>query len=258
MRSGIYTEIVIQPLDGKESATLISNLLNIRGLPQSLRDQITDRAGGNPFFIEEVVRSLIDEGAVVRKGDSFAVTNKIHDVKVPLTINEVLMSRIDRLDEETRNLIKTASVIGRYFFYKIIAQVAQNISDIDSRLAHLEDIQLIRERKRLDELEYLFKHALAQEAAYESLLIQKRKELHLHVAQAIESVFGERLHEFYGMLAIALQRGGDAGQGRGIHAPSGRRGNEGERLERGAGVFHQDHGVIQVQVRRPRGPGKDC
>ncbi len=207
--SSIYTEILVQPLDGKESATLISNLLNIRGLPQSLRDQITDRAGGNPFFIEEVVRSLIDEGAVVRKGDSFAVTDRIHEVKVPLTINEVLMSRIDRLDEETRSLIRTASVIGRYFFYKIIAQVAQNISDIDRRLSYLEDIQLIRERKRMDELEYLFKHALAQEAAYDSILIQKRKELHLHVAQAIESVFAGRLHEFYGMLAYHYSRGED-------------------------------------------------
>ncbi len=205
--SSIYTEILVQPLDGKESATLISNLLNIRGLPQSLRDQITDRAGGNPFFIEEVVRSLIDEGAVVRKGDSFAVTDRIHEVKVPLTINEVLMSRIDRLDEETRSLIRTASVIGRYFFYKIIAQVAQNISDIDRRLSYLEDIQLIRERKRMDELEYLFKHALAQEAAYDSILIQKRKELHLHVAQAIESVFAGRLHEFYGMLAYHYSMG---------------------------------------------------
>ena len=135
------------------------------------------------------MRSLIDEGAVVKKGDSFVVTEKINTVTVPLTINEVLMSRIDRLDEETKNLIKTASVIGRYFFHKIISQVAENVSDIDKRLGYLEDIQLIRERKRMDELEYLFKHALAQEAAYESLLIQKRKELHLHVAQAIENVF---------------------------------------------------------------------
>lgn len=202
-----YTEIRVQPLDGNESTKLISNLLNIKGIPQTVKDRITEQAGGNPFFIEEVVRSLIDEGAVVRKGGSFAVTDRIHEVKVPLTVNEVLMSRIDRLDEETRNLIKTASVIGRYFFYKIITQVAENISDIDSRLGYLENIQLIRERKRLDELEYLFKHALAQEAAYESILIQKRKELHLQVAQAIENVFSGRLHEFYGMLAYHYSMG---------------------------------------------------
>ena len=137
------------------------------------------------------MRSLIDEGAVVKKGDVFVVTEKINSVTVPLTINEVLMSRIDRLDEETKNLIKTASVIGRYFFYKIISQVADNISDIDKRLGYLEDIQLIRERKRMDELEYLFKHALAQEAAYESLLIQKRKELHLQWRSRSRTCFPE-------------------------------------------------------------------
>ncbi|MCU0847777.1 MAG: AAA family ATPase [Spirochaetes bacterium] len=202
-----YTEIPLQPLNTSESGMLISNLLDIKGLPQSLKDQITERAGGNPFFIEEVVRSLIDEGAVVKKGDSFTVTAKINTVTVPLTINEVLMSRIDRLADETKLLIKTASVIGRYFFYKIISQVAHNISDIDKRLGYLEDIQLIRERKRMDEIEYLFKHALAQEAAYESLLLQKRKELHLHVAQAIENVFAGRLHEFYGMLAYHYSKG---------------------------------------------------
>jgi len=207
--SDISTEIALHPLDENESSILISNLLNIKGLPQSLKGQITGRAGGNPFFIEEVVRSLIDEGAVVKKGDAFEVTGKINTVTVPLTINEVLMSRIDRLDEETKNLIKTASVIGRYFFYKIISQVADNVTDIEKRLGYLEDIQLIRERKRMDELEYLFKHALAQEAAYDSLLIQKRKELHLSVARSIEDVFSERLHEFYGMLAYHYSKADD-------------------------------------------------
>ncbi len=202
-----YVPVVIEPLTEKETCTLIGNLMNIKGLPRQIEEQIKERAGGNPFFIEEVVRSFIDEGAVVKKGDTFQVTEKIHSVTVPLTINEVLMSRIDRLDEDTKSLIKTASVIGRNFFHKIISRVAGDVSDIDTRLSYLEDIQLIRERTRMDELEYLFKHALAQEAAYESILIQKRKELHLHVAQAIESVFRDRLHEFFGMLAFHYSKG---------------------------------------------------
>ncbi|MBP7736151.1 MAG: AAA family ATPase [Spirochaetes bacterium] len=202
-----YMPIVIEPLTELETRALIGNLMNIRGLPRQIEEQIKERAGGNPFFVEEVVRSFIDEGAVIRKGDTFEVTARIHNVTVPLTINEVLMGRIDRLDEETKILVKTASVIGRNFFHKIITEVAQNVSDIDRRLSYLEDIQLIRKRKRLDEIEYLFKHALAQEAAYESILIQKRKELHLYVAHAIESVFTERLHEFYGMLAYHYSNG---------------------------------------------------
>lgn len=195
------TEIVLSPLESGDSETLIANLLNIQGLPHSLREEIVVRAGGNPFFIEEVVRSLIDEGAIEMKNGSFAVTDRIHHVRIPATINEVLMARIDRLDGETKDLVKTASVIGRNFFHKILTEVAVNIHDIDMRLSYLKDVQLIRDRTRMDELEYLFKHALAQETAYGSLLIQRRKELHGRVALAIETIFRERLHEFYGMLA---------------------------------------------------------
>jgi tetratricopeptide (TPR) repeat protein len=119
------------------------------------------------------------------------------------------MARIDRLDEETRNLVKIASVIGRSFFYRILKEMTKTTEDIDDRLSYLQEIQLFRERKRMEELEYLFKHALAQEAAYESILLQTRKELHLKVADAIEKVFKERLHEFYGMLAYHYSQGED-------------------------------------------------
>ena len=98
---------------------------------------------------------------------------------IPHTINDVLMARIDRLDENTRDLVKVASVIGRSFFYRILTEVANTVDGIDNRLSYLKQIELIRERQRMEELEYLFKHALAQEAAYESILHQKRKDLHL-------------------------------------------------------------------------------
>ncbi|HWR67869.1 MAG TPA: AAA family ATPase [Desulfomonilia bacterium] len=197
-----YTEVIIQPLDEQQTETLITNLLNIKGFPYRLKEQIIQRAGGNPFFIEEVVRSFIDEGAVVLKGKGFEVTEKLGSLSIPRTINEVLMARIDQLDQKTRDLVKMASVIGRNFFYKILVEVARTIDDMDSRLEYLEEIQIIRERKRMEELEYLFKHALAQEVAYESILMQRRKELHRIVADSIEKVFSERLHEFYGMLAF--------------------------------------------------------
>lgn len=202
-----YTEIVLEPLDEAMSEVLINNMLNIRGLHHALMDQIVQRSGGNPFFIEEVVRSFIDEGAVVVKDGAFEVTEKIDTVVIPHTISDVLMARIDRLEEKTRNLIKVASVIGRSFFYRILTEVARTVEDIDSRLSYLKEIQLIRERRRMEELEYLFKHALVQEAAYESILLQKRKELHLKVAGSVEKVFKERLYEFYGMLAYHYSMG---------------------------------------------------
>ncbi len=204
-----YTEIMIQPLDENQTNTLITNLLNIKGFPHKLKEQIVQRAGGNPYFIEEVVRSFIDEGAVIMKEGEFEVTDMLGSMIIPRTINEVLMARIDRLDQKTRDLVKTASVIGRNFFYRILAEVAQTIEDMDSRLEYLEEIQLIRERKRMEELEYLFKHALAQEVAYDSILVQRRKELHKSVADSIEKVFNERLHEFYGMLAYHYSQAED-------------------------------------------------
>jgi class 3 adenylate cyclase len=160
-----YVEIDLQPLDANMSESLINNMLHIKGLKHTVIDQIVNRADGNPFFIEEVVRSFIDQGAVVLKDGVFEVTDKIDKMVMPHTINDVLMARIDRLDEKTRELVKIASVIGRSFFYRILTEVSKTIEDIDTRLSYLQKIQLIRERKRMEELEYLFKHALAQEAA---------------------------------------------------------------------------------------------
>jgi len=195
-------EIQLKPLNVKMSEELIIKMLNIRGLQHAVIDKIVKRADGNPFFIEEVGRSFIDEGAVIIKDNSFEVTDKIESIIIPNTISDVLMARIDRLEEQTRYLLKVASVIGRNFFYRVLVEVAKRTKDIDDKLSYLKEIQLIRERTKVKELEFLFKHALAQEATYESILPQKRKELHLTVADSIEKVFKERLHEFYGMLAL--------------------------------------------------------
>lgn len=207
-----YVEIVLEPLDTNYSEKLIGNMLNIEGLSNTLKKKIVKRTGGNPFFIEEVVRSFVDEGAMVKKGGSFQVTEKIDTMNIPYTVNDVLTARIDRLEEETRQLVKNASVIGRNFFRKILLEISTNIAGVDGRLNYLKDIQFIRDRKRLDEIEYLFKHALAQEAAYGSILHEKRKELHHTVARAIDQIFHERLHEFYGVLAFHYTQAEDWAQ----------------------------------------------
>ncbi len=184
-------------------------MVNTLALPHTLIKQIIQRAGGNPFFIEEVVRSLFDQGAIVRREGRFEVTEKVSEIPIPNTIDAVLMARIDLLEEKTRHLVKVASVIGRSFFYRILFDVASEVEDIEGRLSYLTEIQLMQESRRMGEVEYLFKHALAQEAAYESLLPPKRRELHLKVAHSIEKIFNERLSEFYGMLAYHYSRAED-------------------------------------------------
>ncbi len=178
-------------------------------LPHTLTEQIIQRAGGNPFFIEEVVRSLFDQGAIVRREGRFEVTEKASAITIPPTITDVLMARIDRLDEKTRHLVKVASVIGRSFFLRILSDVASEVEDIEGRLSYLTEIQIMRESKRMDEVEYLFKHALAHETAYESILPPKRKEIHLKVAHSIEKIFSTGLPKFYGMLAYHYSRAED-------------------------------------------------
>jgi len=202
-----HFEIVLKSLDESMSEKLISNMLHIGDLDYTIKNKIIERTGGNPFFIEEIVLSFVDEGVIVPKEGKFEINNKIGVMLVPYTINDVLNARIDRLEKETRNLLKIASVIGKNFFYRILTNVATETADIDSHLAYLKKIQIIMERLRLDELEFFFKHALVQEAAYKSILHGKRKTLHLRVAKTIETLFKERLHEFYGMLALHYNRG---------------------------------------------------
>ena len=197
-----FIELFLVPLDKQAGEILVNNMLKAEGLQHSIKQQIVDRTGGNPFFIEEVVRSLIDDKAILKTHTGLRVTKKIDSAVIPTTINDVIVARIDRLDDRTRELLKIASVIGRSFFDRIIKDVADSIEDVDDRLAYLKDVQIIRDRIRLQELEYLFKNALAQEVVYESILIEQRKEIHLKVAQSIERIFNERLHEFYGKLAF--------------------------------------------------------
>jgi predicted ATPase len=134
--------------------------------------------------------------------EGFQVTDRIEHSFIPYTVNQAIMARIDRLEEETREILRVASVIGRSFFYRILAQLAENIGTLEARLEQLKAIQLILERSRMEEVEFLFKHALVQQAIYDSLLLQARKRLHAGVARTIESLFAKRLPEFLGVLAF--------------------------------------------------------
>jgi class 3 adenylate cyclase/tetratricopeptide (TPR) repeat protein len=220
----LHTEIRIAPLDAEESGTLVENLLRTDDLPAATRDLIARTSDGNPFYIEEVLRSLIDEGAIEYVDGRFRATAKIESVVVPGTIQEVVMARVDRLDEPSRNLLRIASVIGRSFYHRIIAEIARRQGETDEELhgglARLQQKQLLLRRSdRFDvavggrtvaqELEYLFTHALAQETVYNSILKETRKEFHHLVAESIESLFGERLSEFHGMLGHHYGRADD-------------------------------------------------
>jgi len=196
-----YSEIQLSPLDEAQSVRFIEQLLKRKSLPREVNAMINQRVEGNPLFIEEVIRSMVDEGAVILDKENVLVTERIKAVMIPQTIQEVLMVRIDKLEEEKRSVVILASVIGRHFFSRVIREVVNDELPIDEILNFLLKIQLIREGRRMGEVEYLFKHALIQQAAYETIPSRQRKKLHLDVARAIEKAFADRIQDFYGILA---------------------------------------------------------
>jgi class 3 adenylate cyclase/tetratricopeptide (TPR) repeat protein len=198
-----YTAIRLAPLTHIDSARLVRNLLEMEALPAELHDMVVDKAEGNPFFLEEILRALIDLGALQREAasGSWRVMAPIEGLTIPDNVQGVILARLDQLEEEVKGVLRVAAVIGRSFLYRVLKAVAGAGGRLDGHLAELQTIELIQEKQGAPELEYVFKHALAHEATYESILLEKRRALHAQVGQVIESLFAKRLEEFYGLLA---------------------------------------------------------
>ncbi len=196
-----YHEIHLGRLSSTESDQLVNHLLKIAELPASARDLILARSEGNPFYLEEIIRSLIDQGVVVHEDNTWRAVKEIMEVTIPDTLQGVLLARIDRLEEDVRNTLQMAAVIGKSFLYRLLEAIAEAERHLDTHLAQLQRADLVLEKARWPDLEYIFKHSLTQEAAYNSLLFERRKIYHLHVGEAIEKLFPDRQEEFLGLLA---------------------------------------------------------
>jgi class 3 adenylate cyclase/tetratricopeptide (TPR) repeat protein len=203
-----YTDLWLEALSADESRALVGHLLLVEDLPSALQATILDHAEGNPFYVEEIIRALIDDGAIAYDDATghWQATRKIGDIPIPDTLHGVLAARIDRLEEETRRVLRLASVIGRVFPYRVLAEVAREERELDTRLLTLQRQQLIRERARVPELEYIFKHELTREAAYNGLLKRERRAYHRQVAEALERLFPEQVDELAGLLAHHWER----------------------------------------------------
>jgi class 3 adenylate cyclase/tetratricopeptide (TPR) repeat protein len=210
-----FARLDLEPLDAGASSELLGNLLHIEDLPESIRAQILERSEGNPFYLEEVLRSLIDDGQVVHEGEHWRATRSILEATIPDTLAGVLSSRIDRLPDATKRVAQTAAVIGRVFQHRVLETVCRaalgedRIEHVEPHLATLSFEQLVREKAREPEREYIFKHALTCEAAYDLLLRSRRKDLHARCGGALEQLFAERRDEFAAMLAHHFEEAGD-------------------------------------------------
>jgi class 3 adenylate cyclase/tetratricopeptide (TPR) repeat protein len=200
---GRYLEIELAPLGDADSGQLVKNLLAISDLPSNLRETVLRKSEGNPFFLEEVVRTLIDKGMIEpdTEGNQWQVSGSQEQIEIPDNLQALLLARIDRLDSTSRKILQLASVVGRVFSCRILRSITDGIEDIEDQLASLQSMDLIQETARLPELEYIFRHELTREAAYQSILRRQRREYHRNVGKAIESLYPEKLAEEAYLLA---------------------------------------------------------
>jgi predicted ATPase len=206
-----YTEISLKPLSSEDSNTLVDSLLTIADLPQPLRRLILQKTEGNPFFVEEVVRTLIDNGTVVRDevGAHWYAVAEVETIHLPDNIQALLLARIDQLEKETRYTLQLASVIGREFYYRVLNFISDRAVALDKQLEILQQVDLIREAARTPELAYMFRHELTRDAAYNSILHRRRRQFHRYVAEAMEALFAGRLAEEAHRLAYHFQEARD-------------------------------------------------
>ena len=204
------TEIALAPLDEADSRALVANLLEVESLPSRLRDFIVERADGNPFFVEEVIRMMIERGWVVLRDGRWVGSDTIASAEVPPTLQGLLTARIDRLPDESRRILRLAAVIGRDVPVRLLETVVGDARVAARALGQAEAAGLLRIASVNPEPVFRFRHVLVQEAAYESLLKADRRRLHRQVGEAIEAGGPDRREELAPILGLHFERAGEA------------------------------------------------
>jgi class 3 adenylate cyclase/tetratricopeptide (TPR) repeat protein len=202
-----YLEIKIEDLSALDSQYMVKSLLKSENIPPDLKTFVETKTQGNPFYLEEMINSLIESQVLVKDENNWILQREITQADISSSIQGVIAARVDRLESQSRRILQEAAVIGRTFYYEIINKITQIKKDISTCLKTLEGFDLIKAGKSKTDLEYMFKHALTQEVVYNGLLKADRRVIHEKTGQVIEQVFKERLSEFYETLALHFSKG---------------------------------------------------
>jgi class 3 adenylate cyclase/predicted ATPase len=208
-----YTQLRLDPL-GRESADeLLSALLGDDGPGlAALKRLIVERTEGNPFFMEETVQVLLDEGALVRNG-TLKLTKPLAELKIPPTVQAILAARIDRLPNDEKDMLQAVAVVGKEFPLSLVREVIERVDDELNRMLNaLQLAEFIYEQPSIGDVEYTFKHALTHEVAYNSVLLERRKQLHERIGFAMETSFAQSLDDHVGELARHYSRSANTGK----------------------------------------------
>ena len=201
-----YNRISLKALEQGESLDLAKGVIGATQLPEPIKPLILERAEGNPFYIEEITKSLEEMGAFKRV-EAIETAEDLGQIEIPMSIQDILMARIDRLPEEQKSALQIASVIGREFAPRLLERIAGSKEGAIDVLGELVGLELIYQTQFHPELAYMFKHALTHDVAYNSLLISKRKDIHARVGEVIEELYSTRLAEYYEIVAHHYEQG---------------------------------------------------
>jgi predicted ATPase/class 3 adenylate cyclase len=205
-----YTQLRLDPLPPVNAEEFLQALLGDDPSLKPLTDLLIARTEGNPFFLEESMRTLVEAGVLVGELGAYRLAQALPTIQVPATVQAVLAARIDRLPPEEKQLLQTAAVIGTEVPLPLLQAIAElPEATLHRGLAHLQAAAFLYETRLFPEPEYTFKHALTQEVAYNAVLLERRRGLHERAAQAIERLFAERLPEHYHALAHHYSRSGN-------------------------------------------------
>ncbi len=196
-----FSRISLHGLPGALVDELTESVLGRSDLPKALKRLIVERSDGNPFFAEELAKSLRELGVFEQDGANAGLA-----IEVPSTVQEVIMARIDRLDEDAKHALQVASVIGREFSVRVLERMKDWSASPSETLDKLRSLELIYEKALHPELAYMFKHALTHDVAYGTLLHSQRRDLHRQIGALIEEIYADRLPEFYETLAYQYRQ----------------------------------------------------
>ena len=203
-----YTQLHLDPLPPASADEFLQALLGDDPSLAPLTPLLIERTEGNPFFLEESVRTLVETGALVGAPGAYRLAQTLPTVQVPATVQAVLAARIDRLSPEEKRLLQTAAVIGHEVPLPLLQAIAElPEAALHRGLAHLQAAEFLYETRLFPEREFTFKHALTHEVAYGSLLQERRRVLHARIVEAIEALYPDRLAEQVDRLAHHAVRG---------------------------------------------------
>ncbi|GAG51117.1 unnamed protein product, partial [marine sediment metagenome] len=163
-----YSQIGVDQLSTMTSAELVKSILEEGEVVPELKELILNRAAGNPLFMEEFTHTLLENGSIQKKDHQYVLTTKASDIQVPDTIQGIIAARMDRLEENLKRTMQVASVIGRDFAFRILNTITGMREELKYYLFNLQGLEFIYEKSLFPELEYIFRHALTQEVAYNS------------------------------------------------------------------------------------------